>query len=41
MKLIHGVDMGPVRQPISQIPLDKLAKIEADLEKLGFKQRCL
>ena len=41
MKYIHGVDMGPVRRPISQVPSDKLDKIHADLAKLNFKQACL
>ena len=41
MKYIHGVDMGPVRRPISQVPSDKLEKIHADLAKLKFKQACL
>ena len=41
MKYIHGLDMGPVRCPISTIADDKFAKITADLDKIGFKQMCL
>ena len=40
MKYIHGVDMGPVRKPISQVPEDILAKVQANLEKLSFKETC-
>ena len=40
MKYIHGVDMGPVRCPISTISEDKLAKIHADLEAIQFKAKC-
>jgi len=41
MKFIHGVDMGPVRRPISQVPIDVLQKIHTELAKLNFKQACL
>jgi len=41
MKFVHGVDMGPVRRPISQVPADKLAQVHAELEKLKFRQCCL
>merc|ERR1712123_129932 len=41
MKFVHGVDMGPVRRPISQVPAGKLAQVHAELEKLKFRQCCL
>merc|ERR1712123_69327 len=41
MKYVHGVDMGPVRRPISQVPAGKLAQVHAELEKLKFRQCCL
>lgn len=41
MKYIHGLDMGPVRSPISPISDDKFVKITAELDKIEFKQMCL
>lgn len=41
MFYIHGIDMGPVRCPISPISDEKLSKIRSDLDQIQFKQKCL
>jgi len=39
MKLV-GIDCGPVRQPLRNLPPEQVAKLKADLEAIGFFDYC-
>ena len=41
MKYIHGVDMGPVRCPISTVPDETFEKVKEALAEIEFKAKCL
>ena len=41
MKYIHGLDLGPVRCPVKNVPDEIFVKIQSGLEDMKFKSQCI
>ena len=41
MKYIHGLDLGPVRCPVKNVPDELFEKIQKGLENMKFKDQCI